>query len=61
VQEAKIGADIVLEAKITRADGTVVDLGVISANKDALPEWFKELQKLDTYKSAEELGVIQNG
>jgi len=58
MSEAKLGAKVVLEAKITRADGTVEDLGVIGASADNLPEWFKKLQELETYKAAKEQGVI---
>ena len=54
----KAKTKVTLEATITRADGTVEDLGIISREEeDQLPEWFRDLQKTEAFKAQE--GVIE--
>ena len=55
----KAKTKVTLEATVTRADGTVEDLGIISREEvDKLPEWFRDLQKTEAFKAQE--GVIEN-
>jgi len=51
----KANAKVVLEATVTRADGTVEDLGIISHDEvDSLPDWFKKLQGTEQYRALEQ-------
>ena len=51
-----------LSAVVTRADGMVEDLGVISRGEsEGVPDWFKTLQGTDQYKTLDQKGVIENG
>jgi len=51
----KAKTKVVVEATITRADGTVEDLGIISRDEvDIFPDWFKELQRTEQYQALEQ-------
>jgi hypothetical protein len=61
MSNANMGAEVVLEAVVTRADGTVEDLGVISVAEDAqLPEWFQKLKESEAFVQITK-GVVSNG
>jgi len=51
---------VVLEATITRADGTEEDLGIISQGEE-LPEWFQRIKSTEEFQQLKEKGVIENG
>jgi len=55
----KAKTKVVVEATITRADGTVEDLGIISRDEaDIFPDWFKELQGTDQYQVMKQEGKV---
>lgn len=59
MSNANMGTEVVLEAVVTRADGTIEDLGVISVSKTELPDWFLKLKETEAF--AQIKGVISNG
>jgi len=56
----KAKTKVILEATITRADGTVEDLGIISRNEvDTVPDWFRQLQGTEQYQAMKQEGAIE--
>ena len=60
MSQANVNTKVIVEAQVTRADGTMEDLGVISDVKE-LPDWFLKLKESVSYTQAAETGVIDNG